>query len=142
MKSKATKMGDYLRYSMFDKYFRKIGDSKQAGTGYDSAHYLMSWYYAWGGGITADWSWIIGSSHNHAGYQNPMAAWILSNDSEFKPKSENGARDWGKSLERQLEFYQWLQSAEGAIAGEPATPIMVVMRPFLPVLPLFMVWAM
>lgn len=115
--AKATKMGDYLRYSMFDKYFRKIGDSKQAGTGYDSAHYLMSWYYAWGGGITADWSWIIGSSHNHAGYQNPMAAWILSNDSEFKPKSENGARDWGKSLERQLEFYQWLQSAEGAIAG-------------------------
>ena len=114
---RASKMGDYLRYAMFDKYFRKIGDSDQAGTGYDSAHYLMSWYYAWGGGITADWAWIIGSSHNHFGYQNPMAAWILSTDAEFKPKSQNGARDWDKSLERQLEFYQWLQSAEGGIAG-------------------------
>lgn len=114
---RARKMGDYLRYSMFDKYFRKIGDSDQAGTGYDAAHYLLSWYYAWGGGITSDWAWIIGSSHNHAGYQNPMAAWILSNDPEFKPASSNGANDWKKSLERQLEFYQWLQSADGGIAG-------------------------
>lgn len=114
---KATKMGDYLRYAMFDKYFRKIGDSKNAGTGYDAAHYLMSWYYAWGGGITSDWSWIIGSSHNHFGYQNPMSAWILSEQETFKPSSQNGQSDWAKSLDRQLEFYQWLQSAEGAIAG-------------------------
>lgn len=114
---RASKMGDYLRYSMFDKYFRKIGNSQQAGTGYDAAHYLMSWYYAWGGGITSNWAWIIGSSHNHAGYQNPMAAWILSQDPDFKPASSNGARDWGVSLNRQLEFYQWLQSADGAIAG-------------------------
>ena len=114
---RASKMGDYLRYSLFDKYFRKIGDSSQAGNGYDSAHYLMSWYYAWGGGITADWAWIIGSSHNHAGYQNPMAAWVLANDPDLKPASTNGARDWEESLERQLEFYQWLQSSEGAIAG-------------------------
>lgn len=114
---KASKMGDYLRYAMFDKYFRKIGDSNQAGTGYDAAHYLLSWYYAWGGGITADWAWIIGCSHIHSGYQNPMAAWILSNVPEFKPASTNGAKDWATSLERQLEFYQWLQSAEGGIAG-------------------------
>lgn len=114
---KASKMGDYLRYSMFDKYFRKIGASTQAGTGYDAAHYLLSWYYAWGGGTTADWSWKIGSSHNHFGYQNPMAAWILSEDTEFKPKSTNGAADWATSLDRQLEFYQWLQSSEGGIAG-------------------------
>ncbi|OYO67608.1 exoglucanase, partial [Lachnotalea glycerini] len=115
--SKATKMGDYLRYSMFDKYFRKIGNSSTAGTGYDSSHYLLSWYYAWGGGTTADWAWKIGCSHNHFGYQNPMTAWILSEDSEFKPASQNGATDWGESLDRQLEFYQWLQSSEGAIAG-------------------------
>lgn len=114
---RASKMGDYLRYSLFDKYFRKIGDSKQAGNGYDAAHYLMSWYYAWGGGITSDWAWVIGSSHNHAGYQNPMAAWVLSNDSEFIPKSSSAAGDWSDSLDRQIEFYQWLQSAEGAIAG-------------------------
>lgn len=115
--AKATKMGDYLRYAMFDKYFRQIGNSSAAGSGYDAAHYLMSWYYAWGGGTTADWSWIIGSSHNHFGYQNPMAAWILSQNATFKPKSTNGQKDWGTSLDRQLEFYQWLQSSEGAIAG-------------------------
>lgn len=116
-KGKASKMGDYLRYSMFDKYFRKIGTPAVAGTGYDSAHYLLSWYYAWGGGVSSSWAWKIGSSHNHFGYQNPMAAWILSEDTEFKPLSASGARDWEMSLDRQLEFYQWLQSAEGAIAG-------------------------
>jgi len=117
--SKATKMGDYLRYSMFDKYFKKLGcqDKTNAGTGYDSCHYLLSWYYAWGGGIGANWMWKIGCSHNHFGYQNPLVAWVLSTNSSFKPKSANGATDWGKSLTRQLEFYQWLQSAEGAIAG-------------------------
>jgi len=115
--SKASKMGDYLRYAMFDKYFRKIGTPAAAGSGKDAAHYLMSWYYAWGGGISSDWAWKIGSSHNHFGYQNPMAAWILSEDEDLKPLSKNGASDWKTSLNRQLEFYQWLQSSEGAIAG-------------------------
>jgi len=32
-------------------------------------------------------------------------------------KSSNGKRDWTTSYKRQLEFYQWLQSAEGGIAG-------------------------
>jgi hypothetical protein len=114
---KASKMGDYLRYAMFDKYFRKIGSPTVAGTGYDAAHYLMSWYYAWGGGVSSDWAWKIGSSHNHFGYQNPMAAWILSENEDLKPLSQKGAGDWKTSLNRQLEFYQWLQSSEGAIAG-------------------------
>ncbi len=115
---KASKMGDYLRYSLFDKFFMKIGaQGKTAGSGYSSAHYLQSWYYAWGGDISGSWSWKEGSSHNHFGYQNPMSAWVLSNQTEFKPKSANGAGDWAKSLQRQLEFYQWLQSKEGAIAG-------------------------
>lgn len=114
---KASKMGDYLRYAMFDKYFRKVGNSSQAGTGYDACMYLLSWYYAWGGGVTSQWSWIIGSSHSHFGYQNPFAAYVLSKDADFKPKAANSATDWGKSLDRQIEFYQWLQSAEGAIAG-------------------------
>jgi hypothetical protein len=120
--AKAAKMGDYLRYAMFDKYFKKIGCTSlscPAGTGYDSAHYLMSWYYAWGGATdtSAGWAWRIGSSHNHFGYQNPMAAWVLSANTAFKPTSPNAARDWGTSLQRQLEFYRWLQSSEGAIAG-------------------------
>ena len=115
---KATKMGDYLRYAMFDKYFSKIGAEKlDPGTGYDACHYLMSWYYSWGGGLQADWAWRIGCSHCHFGYQNPMAAWVLSTDPDMKPLSTNGQRDWADSLTRQIEFYQWLQSEEGAIAG-------------------------
>ncbi|MFD3652104.1 glycoside hydrolase family 48 protein [Streptomyces sp. NPDC058620] len=121
---KAAKMGDYLRYAMFDKYFKKVGGcvgprTCPAGTGKDSSHYLMSWYYAWGGATdtAAGWSWRIGSSHAHGGYQNPMAAYALSSVPDLKPKSATGQQDWAKSLDRQLDFYQWLQSDEGAIAG-------------------------
>ncbi|MGR6973808.1 glycoside hydrolase family 48 protein [Streptomyces cynarae] len=121
---KAAKMGDYLRYAMYDKYFKKIGNcvgasSCPAGTGKDASHYLLSWYYAWGGALdtSAGWSWRIGSSHVHGGYQNPLAAYALSSYADLKPKSATGASDWSKSLQRQLEFYQWLQSSEGAIAG-------------------------
>ena len=116
--AKAAKMGDYLRYAMFDKYFVKQGaQSFTPGTGYDSCGYLLSWYYAWGGALDGSWGWRIGSSYNHFGYQSPVAAYILSTDDEIKPKSTNGARDWAQSLDRQIEFYQWLQSAEGGIAG-------------------------
>ncbi|KAF2776274.1 Exoglucanase B [Streptomyces sp. OM5714] len=121
---KAAKMGDYLRYAMFDKYFKKIGDcvgpsACPAGTGKDSSHYLLSWYYAWGGAVdtSAGWAWRIGSSHTHGGYQNPLAAYALSTDPDLKPKSATGQSDWAKSLDRQVEFYRWLQSDEGAIAG-------------------------
>ncbi|MEV6756874.1 glycoside hydrolase family 48 protein [Streptomyces sp. NPDC051214] len=121
---KAAKMGDYLRYSMYDKYFKKVGSCTgpttcPAGTGKDASHYLMSWYYAWGGATdtSAGWSWRIGSSHTHGGYQNPLAAYALSSAADLKPKSATGQADWAKSLDRQLEFYRWLQSDEGAIAG-------------------------
>ncbi|WP_189428112.1 glycoside hydrolase family 48 protein [Streptomyces thermoviolaceus] len=122
--AKAAKMGDYLRYAMYDKYFKKIGNctgasSCPAGTGKDASHYLLSWYYAWGGATdpNAGWAWRIGSSHVHGGYQNPLAAYALSSYPDLKPKSATGAEDWATSLKRQLEFYRWLQSAEGAIAG-------------------------
>jgi len=129
--AKAAKMGDYLRYAMFDKYFKRIGNCTDAqacpgGTGQpdaqglrDNQHYLMSWYYAWGGAsdTSAGWAWRIGSSHNHFGYQNPLAAWALSTQGGFKPLSATGPGDWAKSLGRQMEFYRWLQSAEGGIAG-------------------------
>jgi hypothetical protein len=121
---KAAKMGDYLRYAMYDKYFKKIGNCAgpstcAAGTGKDASHYLLSWYYAWGGATdtSAGWAWRIGSSHVHGGYQNPLAAYALSSYADLKPKSSTGAADWGTSLTRQLEFYRWLQSNEGAIAG-------------------------
>ncbi|MDH2428058.1 glycoside hydrolase family 48 protein [Sphaerisporangium sp. TRM90804] len=120
--AKAAKMGDYLRYAMYDKYFKKQGctsTSCAAGTGKDSSAYLLSWYYAWGGALdtSAGWAWRIGSSHNHQGYQNPMAAWALSNVDVLKPKGATAVTDWSTSLTRQIEFYRWLQSAEGGIAG-------------------------
>jgi hypothetical protein len=120
--TKAAKMGDYLRYAMFDKYFKRIGNCVgaavcPAGSGRDSAHYLMSWYYAWGGGLSSQWSWRIGSSFNHFGYQNPMAAYALTQVNALKPLSPTANADWTASFARQLEFYTWLQSAEGGIAG-------------------------
>lgn len=121
--TKAAKLGDYLRYSLFDKYFKKIGGctskSCSAGSGKDSAHYLLSWYYAWGGATdtSAGWSWRIGDSSAHFGYQNPLAAYALANVAALKPKGSSAVSDWEKSLTRQLEFYQWLQTSEGAIAG-------------------------
>ncbi|GAB3012380.1 glycoside hydrolase family 48 protein [Streptomyces pseudoechinosporeus] len=121
---KAAKMGDYLRYAMYDKYFKKIGNCQgpstcAPGTGKDASHYLLNWYYAWGGATdtAAGWAWRIGSSHTHGGYQNPLAAYALSSYADLKPKSATGQADWAKSLDRQLEFYRWLQSDEGAIAG-------------------------
>ncbi|NMO55666.1 cellulose 1,4-beta-cellobiosidase [Actinoplanes sp. TBRC 11911] len=118
----AAKMGDYLRYSFYDKYFKNPGctsTSCAAGTGKSSSNNLMSWYYAWGGATdtSASWAWRIGSSTSHFGYQNPMAAYVLSNVAALSPRSPTAKADWQASLNRQLEFYQWLQSSEGAIAG-------------------------
>lgn len=120
--AKSARMGDYLRYAIFDKYFKTMGcavPTCPAGTGYNSAHYLLSWYYAWGGPIdtSQNWAFRIGSSFNHFGYQNPLAAYALSTVPAFRPRSPNAARDWGTSLARQVEFYRWLQSADGGIAG-------------------------
>ncbi|BFU44420.1 glycoside hydrolase family 48 protein [Krasilnikovia sp. MM14-A1004] len=120
--AKAAKMGDYLRYSFFDKYFKNPGCASTSctpGSGKSSSSYLLSWYYAWGGAYdtSAGWAWRIGSSHDHFGYQNPMAAWALGSVAALAPKSATGKADWQTSLGRQLEFYRWLQSAEGAIAG-------------------------
>ena len=122
--AKAAKRGDYLRYAMFDKYFKKIGgctspSSCPAGTGKSSEHYLMSWYYAWGGATdtSAGWAWRIGDGASHQGYQNPLAAYALSNVPALKPLSATGQQDWTTSLNRQMELLQWLQSADGALAG-------------------------
>jgi Glycosyl hydrolase family 48/Cellulose binding domain/Bacterial Ig domain len=127
--AKAAKMGDYLRYSLFDKYFKQIGNcvgptTCAPGTGKNSADYLLGWYYAWGGCLPpapgCSWAWRIGDGVAHFGYQNPLAAWALSNVAALKPLSPTAAGDWATSLTRQLQFYQWLQSAEGAIAGGAA----------------------
>jgi chitodextrinase len=120
--AKAAKLGDYLRYAFYDKYFKQPGCTSQScpgGTGKDSSAYLLSWYYAWGGALdtNAGWAWRIGSSTSHFGYQNPLAAYALSTDPALTPKSPTAKTDWSTSLQRQLEFYTWLQSSEGGIAG-------------------------
>jgi len=119
----ASELGDYLRYSFYDKYFKQQGCQSlscpvENGTKNSSA-FLLSWYYAWGGALPADgnWSWRIGSSDVHFGYQNPLAAYALSNDSALVSTAATAKSDWTTGLERQLEFYRWLQSSNGAIAG-------------------------
>jgi hypothetical protein len=120
--AKAAKMGDFLRYSFFDKYFKNPGCASPTctpGSGKSSSAYLLSWYYAWGGNNANSWAWRIGSSASHQGYQNPLAAFALSSagPTALHPLSPTASTDWTTSLSRMLDFYLWLQSAEGAIAG-------------------------
>ncbi|WP_084315871.1 glycoside hydrolase family 48 protein [Actinospica robiniae] len=121
--AKAAKMGDFLRYSLFDKYFKQIGNCTSAsgcaaGSSRSSEHYLLAWYYAWGGAEPGGgWAWRIGDGASHQGYQNPLAAYAMSNVAALTPMSPTAKGDWASSLGRQLEFLQWLQSAEGALAG-------------------------
>ena len=119
----SSKMGDYPRYAMFDKYFQEIGcqnsaqDNSCAASGRDAQHYLLSWYYSWGGNIPTGgggWGFRIGSSHNHMGYQNPVAAYVLSQDPDFVPAAATAQQDWATSYQRQLEFYRWLDTADQA----------------------------
>ena len=120
--SEAGKMGDQLRNNMFDKYYKKIGacNPSNQSNSYDAAHYLMSWYTSWGGAIDGSWAWQIGASHCHEFYQNPLAAYALLTDEGLKAGMKTGSdavTDYTKSLQRQLEFYLWLQSEQGPIAG-------------------------
>lgn len=119
--AKAGKMGDYIRNNLFDKYYKAIGtqDKSSPSAGYDSAHYLVNWYSAWGGDVNGQWAFQIGSSHNHFFYQNPMATWALVNDPDLSSamKTSKAVQDWTTSTERQLEMITWLQSPEGPIAG-------------------------
>ncbi len=121
----AAKMGDELRNNMFDKYYQTIGENTSwtnGNAGYNSAHYLMNWYTSWGGALSStgqNWVWQIGCSHAHEFYQNPLAAFALIQDADLKSgmKAQGAVQDYTTSLERQMEFYLWLQSSNGPIAG-------------------------
>jgi hypothetical protein len=141
---KARMMGDFVRYAFFDKYFKRLGCQSpgcEAGTGRDSAAYLINWYFAWGGSIPVGnapgWAWRIGASFNHQGYQNLMCAYALSQIDALKPASPTGAQDWAASLQRQLEYYRWLQSADGPIAGGAPNSWAGAYEPFPQGLPTF-----
>jgi Glycosyl hydrolase family 48/Cellulose binding domain/Putative Ig domain len=122
----AAKLGDFVRYSMYDKYFKQISAACSqdgsvgcpAGTSKANEEtYLLSWYYAFGGSTTGAWSWRISGTEIHEGYQNPLAAYALSTTTSLIPLSPSAKSDWATSLTTQLNLMQWLQSNEGAIAG-------------------------
>jgi len=122
----AGKMGDQCRNDMFDKYYKKLGcqNINSESAGFDSQHFLMSWYTSWGGALTAEygnysWAWQIGCSHSHQFYQNPLAAYGLIYDKSINGgmKAEKATEDYKMSLQRQIELYQWLQSVDGPFAG-------------------------
>lgn len=123
--TKAKKMGDYMRYNLFDKYFRQIGNNTVGGTStapYASCHYLINWYASWGGEIptsgAGSWSFRIGSSDAHQGYQAVDAAYAMATGGGgMSPLSPSAGDIWKGSLYRQIEMIRWLQSPEGAIAG-------------------------
>ncbi|MBD5142901.1 MAG: cellulose 1,4-beta-cellobiosidase [Ruminococcus sp.] len=123
--AKAAEMGDELRNNMYDKYYQAISENtswSNGNAGDSSKHYLMNWYTSWGGALASsgqNWCWQIGCSHAHEFYQNPLAAYALVQDTGLSSgmKSQGAKEDYVKSLERQMEFYLWLQSANGPIAG-------------------------
>ena len=124
--TRAKKMGDHLRYSLFDKYFHKVGQSSQPASSsapYESCHYLIGWYASWGGavpeaGAESAWGFRIGSSECHQGYQAPDAAYYMATGGGgYTPQAPSAGDTWLGSMYRQIEMLRWLQSPEGPIAG-------------------------
>ena len=122
----AAKLGDFLRYSMFDKYFKQISaNCSQQGSvacpaGTSKANedtYLLSWYDAWGGATSGAWSWRISGTTIHEGYQNPSPPTPCPPTPASSRCPPRLVGDWATSLITQLNLYKWLQFAEGGIAG-------------------------
>ena len=116
----AAKMGDETRNNMFDKYYKTIGTTnKWDSSNSDGQYYLMNWYTSWGGALDGSWAWQIGCSHAHEFYQNPLAAYALAYDTNLSSnmKAQNAVRDFQKSFQTQMEYYLWLLSNDGVIAG-------------------------
>lgn len=109
--TKTIHLGQWMRYCLFDKYFRRIGQAGSAGSGYNSCHYLISWYIAWGGPVQSEgWGFLIGCHSAHTGYQNPLGAYYWA---------QKNIPDWEKSLRTQLALAKWVQVPEGHL-GEGA----------------------
>ena len=129
LSDEAGKMGDQCRNDMFDKYYKAIGcqDIGSSSAGFESQHFLMAWYTAWGGSTLPwysttgyDWAYQIGCSHSHQFYQNPLAAYALAFDPNISKGMASGSKaveDYKESFKRQIEMYLWLQSANGPYAG-------------------------
>ena len=116
----AAKMGDETRNNMFDKYYKTIGTTNKWDTSNSNGqYYLMNWYTSWGGALDGSWAWQIGCSHAHEFYQNPLAAYALAYDTNLSSnmKAQGAVEDFKKSFQTQMEYYLWLLSNDGVIAG-------------------------
>ncbi|MDD6109682.1 MAG: glycoside hydrolase family 48 protein [Ruminococcus sp.] len=116
----AAKMGDETRNNMFDKYYKTIGTTNKWDTSNSNGqYYLMNWYTSWGGALDGGWAWQIGCSHAHEFYQNPLAAYALAYDTNLSSnmKAQGAVEDFKKSFQTQMEYYLWLLSNDGVIAG-------------------------
>ena len=124
---KTRKMGDYLRYTLFDKYFHQIGYNRAYGTSTDNVHlachYLISQSASWGGEIPTNadlssWSFRTGSSEVHQGYQAPNIAYLMATGGGgYTPLSPWAGDYWLGALYRQIDLIRWLQTPQGPIAG-------------------------
>ncbi len=45
---------------------------------------------------SGSWSWRIGASHAHQGYQNVMTAFVASSVAAFESKTATGKTHWDK----------------------------------------------
>ena len=116
----AAKMGDETRNNMFDKYYKTIGTTNKGDlSNSNGQYYLMNWYTSWGGALDGSWAWQIGCSHAHEFYQNPLAAYALAYDTNLSSnmKAQGAVEDFKKSFQTQMEYYLWLLSNDGVIAG-------------------------
>lgn len=118
LKAKASKMADYIRYTLFDKYFQPI-----PGYSGEGCHYLLSWGCGFGVGLPTTpsepsyWGFRIGNSEVHHGYNGVDVAYAARTGQELEPLATGSGAVWNISLDRQLEMIRWLQSPEGPIAG-------------------------
>ena len=96
--NKAARLGDYLRYAMFDKYFMKPGCHRPGENPRQRLRQRplpLSWYYAWGGAIDGGWAWRIGLQPRPQRLSEPDGRLGLGeHDAALKPASPNAARDW------------------------------------------------
>ena len=120
---KAGEMGDQLRNVMFDTYYKAIAkettihsNSREAAK---SCHGLMGIHTEWGSGIEGSWGWQTSGSHIQLADQNPLSAYACVKDPDISNamKATGALADYQESLKRQMEYYLWLQSKEGPIAG-------------------------
>ena len=91
------------------------------GTGKDAAHYLLSWYYAWGGAYRHQRRLGLADRLQPQPLRLPEPVRGLGADQRRRAASRKSPTAASR-LEHQprpgsCEFYTWLQSAEGAIAG-------------------------